>query len=27
VLQPPARDLRFVNRQPEDPHEPARVSY
>lgn len=27
VLQPPARDLRFANRQPEDPHEPARVSY
>jgi glycosyltransferase involved in cell wall biosynthesis len=27
VLQPPARDLRFVNHQPEDPHEPARVSY
>jgi glycosyltransferase involved in cell wall biosynthesis len=27
VLQPPARDLRFVNRQQEDPHEPARVSY
>jgi glycosyltransferase involved in cell wall biosynthesis len=27
VLQPPARDLRFVNRQQEDPHEPARISY
>jgi glycosyltransferase involved in cell wall biosynthesis len=27
VLQPPARDLRFVNHQQEDPHEPARVPY
>jgi glycosyltransferase involved in cell wall biosynthesis len=27
VLQPPAREHRFVNHLQEDPHEPARVSY